>query len=606
MKNKRNYQIILVMTILLFLLLLVTNNIFVENSPASAADTNPLLNPTIENLHIDGPAINVAGHPVALWQQDELYYAFLPAACKDNSHLLSGLPEEIDDSSVVWMYSDKIPAVFIDTESGTSESINGNKDVKESGMITVLEPNGKISMFQPLEYIKSRGNSTYLEFDKKPYKIKLTDAAPLLGMEQGKDWILLANACDSSLIRNALSRDLANHLGLAQADPGVFIDLYLNGEYAGNYYVTEKVEVKKNRLPITNLEKATEKANNTEDLSTYEAAWTDKTKSRDIPYDPKDITGGYLIERDLESRFLKEAEDNGSYFITNAGECFILQSPDYASIKQVAYINSYVQSVENAILASDGIDPVTGNSYADLIDVDSFVRKYLLEEITANYDGGIASSFFYKDSDRIDGKLYAGPVWDYDISLGNTPAFLGYLSDKPDKLTKLSTHPNSSAWFPALYEKSDFYELIKNCYKDEISSYLTQLAGQVLPKLADKTAASAAMDRIRWQQQYLENGSDESLDASIAFLSDYISDRRTFLDRVWIEEEPIHRITLYIEDAVYETFSVFEGETLPEFPVPEIDYTDSADFQGWTMEDGSLPDFSVPVYEDMVFHAFLE
>ena len=555
------------------------------------------------DLPINEPTINVAGHPVTLWPQGEFYYAFLPAACQDNTNLISDLPEEIDASSIIWMYSEHIPAVFIDTESGTSESINSDKEYRESGIITVLEPDGEVSLCQPLEYIKGRGNSSYLEYDKKPYQIKLMKGVPLLGMEKGKTWVLTANASDPSLLRNELARNLANHLGLAQSEPGVFIDLYLNGEYVGNYYVTEKVEVKENRLSITNLETATEYVNSNQDLSSYEASWTDKTKARSIPNDPADITGGYLIERDFQSRFLTEVEDNGSYFITEADECFILQSPAYASERQVAYINDYVQSVENAILASDGIDPDTGNSYTELINVDSFVRKYLLEEVSANYDGGVASSFFYKDSDRIDGKLYAGPIWDYDVSFGNTPAYLGYHSDKPDKLTKLSTHPDSSVWFGALYEQPDFYEHITDCYEAEISSYLTELAEQILPDLANTTAASAAMDRIRWQDQYLENGNEESWEDSIAFLSDYITGRKAFLDRVWIEESPVFRITLYIENTVYDTFSVFEGETLPEFPIPEISY---AGFQGWKAKDGSLPDFAAPVYQDMVFYAHLE
>lgn len=591
------------MFILLFLLLLGDNYIHTNSGSESTTEVSTFSNLSADYLHIERPTVNVAGHSVTLWPQGEFYYAFLPSACKDNVDPVSDFPEGINASSIIWMYSEHIPAVFIDTESGVSESINSDKNYRESGMITVLEPDGKVSLHQSLEYIKGRGNTSYLEFDKKPYQIKLMKAAPLLGMEKGKTWVLTANASDPSLLRNELARNLANHLGLAQSDSGVFIDLYLNGEYVGNYYVTEKIQVKENRLPITDLESATENVNLNQDLSSYEASWTDKTKARSIPNDPADITGGYLIERDFHSRFIKEVEDNGSYFITEADECFVLQSPAYASEKQVAYINDYVQSVENAILAQDGVDPVSGRPYEELIDVDSFVRKYLLEEITANYDGGVASSFFYKDSDRIDGKLYAGPIWDYDVSFGNTPAYLGYLSDKPDKLTKLSTHPDASAWFRALYEKPDFYQRITDCYEAEISSYLTELAEQVLPELANTTAASAAMDRIRWQNQYLENGSDGSLEDSIAFLSDYITGRKAFLDRIWIKEDPVFRITLYIEDAVYDTFSVFEGESLPEFPTPEISY---ADFQGWEAEDGSLPDFAAPVYEDMVFYAQLE
>ena len=586
MKNKRDTLIILMIILILLIPVMLINYTYAAN-----------------NLQADEPTVTVAGHTITLWQEDGLYYAFLPAACQNNADLISDLPEGIGASSIIWMFSEHIPAIFIDTESGTAESINSDKNCKEPGTITVLEPDGRVSMRQPLEYIKGRGNTSYREFSKKPYQIKFMTAVPLLGMEEGKTWILTANASDSSLLRNALARNLADHLGLAQSDPGVFIDLYLNGEYMGNYYITEKVEVKKNRLSITDLEKATENVNSNKDLSSYDASWTDKTKARAIPKDPVDITGGYLIERDTYSRFLTEVEELGSYFITYANECFILQSPSYASEKQVAYINDYVQSVENAILSPDSIDPVTESFYTDLIDIDSFVRKYLLEEVTFNYDGGVASSFFYKDSDKKDGKLYAGPIWDYDVSFGNTPAYLGYISDKPDKLKKLSTHSDSSVWFGALYEKPDFYEHITECYETEISPYLTLLAEQVLPELANTTAASATMDRIRWQNEYLKNGSDETLEDSIAFLSDYIIGRKTFLDRVWIEKEPVYRITLCIEGTVYDTFSVFEGENLPEFPTPEISY---AAFQGWMTENGSLPDYTAPVHEDMVFHAQLE
>ena len=604
MKYKRNCLIILVMIVALFLLLLGNNYILIDSRSGSAVEVSSFSELAADYLHINGPTVNAAGHPVTLWQQDGIYYAFLPAACKNNADLISNIPVGINPSSIVWMYSEHIPAVFIDTVSGNSEFINSDKDHRELATITVLEPHGEISLYQPLEYIKGRGNTSYLEFDKKPYQIKFTDTVPLLGMEEGKTWIFSANASDPSLLRNALARNLADHLGLAQSNPGVFVDLYLNGEYVGNYYVTEKVEVKENRLPLTDLETATENANVHKDLSSYEALWTEKTKARDIPYDPKDITGGYLIERDFGNRFLTEVQENGSYFITDAEECFILQFPSYASAKQVAYINDYVQSTENAILSPDGVDSVTGSSYDELIDVDSFVRKYLLEEITANYDGGVASSFFYKDSDRIDGKLYAGPIWDYDVSFGNTPAYLGSLSDKPNKLSKLAAHEYASPWFCALYEKPDFYESVTNCYETEISSYLTQLAEQVLPEFTDTIAASAEMDRVRWQDQYLENnGGKESLGESIAFLSDYITDRKAFLDRVWIEKIPVCQVTLYIDDVIYDTFSVFEGETLPEFPSPELSY---ADFQEWVAKDGSAPDYTASVYKDMAFYALLE
>lgn len=573
-----------------------TDNAAGSQSSDTGADNHILANE--DSLHF-----NVAGQEISLWPKNGQYYAFLPSACRE-AGLEPELSENIDPDSVVWLYSEHIPAVFIETESGTSDQINSDKNIKEAGTIKVLEPDGSFSLEHSLEYIKGRGNTSYTEFDKKPYQIKLTQDAPFLDMEPGKKWVFVSNSADSSLIRNALSRSLAGHLNLPQSEEGTFVDLYVNKEYVGNYYVVEKIEIQENRLLLSDLQKATEHENETEDLSTYETAWTDTTKAKQIPNDPEDITGGYLIERDFDNRFLKEVEINESYFITEAKECFIVRDPEYTSEAQIAYIDSYVQSVENAILSAEGIDGTTGKSYQDLIDVDSFVRKYLLEEVTANYDGGVASSYFYKDSDTIDGRLYAGPVWDYDVSWGNSPAYLGQISTSPERLSRLASHSDSSVWFQSLYHKPEVYEKIVSCYAQEISPYLTLLADEILPMLDEITAASAAMDQVRWEEQYARNGYSGDRSEQITFIADYIKARKDFLDRAWIAQIPVHTVTLLIEGAVYDTLYVLDNDTLPEFPQVPAEH---ANVVAWTSaEDGSLPDHTMPVTKDMTFQAVLQ
>ena len=573
-----------------------TDNAAGSQSSDTGADNHILANE--DSLHF-----NVAGQEITLWSKNGQYYAFLPSACRE-AGLEPELSENIDPDSVVWLYSEHIPAVFIETESGTSDQINSDKNIKEPGTIKVLEPDGSFSLEHSLEYIKGRGNTSYTEFDKKPYQIKLTQDAPFLDMEPGKKWVFVSNSADSSLIRNALSRSLAGHLNLPQSEEGTFVDLYVNKEYVGNYYVVEKIEIQENRLLLSDLQKATEHENETEDLSTYETAWTDTTKAKQIPNDPEDITGGYLIERDFDNRFLKEVEINESYFITEAKECFIVRDPEYTSEAQIAYIDSYVQSVENAILSADGIDGTTGKSYRDLIDVDSFVCKYLLEEVTANYDGGVASSYFYKDSDTIDGRLYAGPVWDYDVSWGNSPAYLGQISTSPERLSRLASHSDSSVWFQNLYHKPEVYEKIVSCYAQEISPYLTLLADEILPMLDEITAASAAMDQVRWEDQYAKNGYSGDRSEQITFIADYIKARKDFLDRAWIAQIPVHTVTLLIEGAVYDTLYVLDNDTLPEFPQVPAEH---ANVVAWTSaEDGSLPDHTMPVTKDMTFQAVLQ
>ena len=573
-----------------------TDNAAGSQSSDTGADNHILANE--DSLHF-----NVAGLEISLWPKNGQYYAFLPSACRE-AGLEPELSENIDPDSVIWLYSEHIPAVFIETESGISDQINSDKNIKEPGTIKVLEPDGSFSLEHSLEYIKGRGNTSYTEFDKKPYQIKLTQDAPFLDMEPGKKWVFVSNSADSSLIRNALSRSLAGHLNLPQSEEGTFVDLYVNKEYVGNYYVVEKIEIQENRLLLSDLQKATEHENETEDLSTYETAWTDTTKAKQIPNDPEDITGGYLIERDFDNRFLKEVEINESYFITEAKECFIVRDPEYTSEAQIAYIDSYVQSVENAILSAEGIDGTTGKSYQDLIDVDSFVRKYLLEEVTANYDGGVASSYFYKDSDTIDGRLYAGPVWDYDVSWGNSPAYLGQISTSPERLSRLASHSDSSVWFQSLYHKPEVYEKIVSCYAQEISPYLTLLADEILPMLDEITAASAAMDQVRWEDQYARNGYSGDRSEQITFIADYIKARKDFLDQAWIAQIPVHTVTLLIEGAVYDTLYVLDNDTLPEFPQVPAEH---ANVVAWTSaEDGSLPDHTMPVTKDMTFQAVLQ
>lgn len=121
--------------------------------------------------------------------------------------------------------------------------------------------------------------------------------------------------------------------------------------------------------------------------------------------------------------------------------------------------------------------------------------------------------------------------------------------------------------------------------------------------LEGATAASAKMDQVRWEEQYVENGYSGDRITQIDFLKNYIAQRKDFLDQVWIEQTPVHQITLLIEGTVYDTLYVLDGDTLPEFP--QI-LEEHAQVTGWTsIKDGSTPDQSTPVITDMTFQAIL-
>lgn len=176
----------------------------------------------------------------------------------------------------------------------------------------LIKDSGSLDYKGSLKHIKGRGNASW-EYDKRPYNIKLDESADLLGMGKAKGWCLLANYLDTSLMRNKIIYDLAEETGIPFTMDARSLDLYINGEYKGTYLLTEKVEVDKNRLNITDLEKATEKANNDADLEKdFTARGTNEYKTgtrkwQNIPNDPEDITGGYLIELELTNRYAQEA-----------------------------------------------------------------------------------------------------------------------------------------------------------------------------------------------------------------------------------------------------------------------------------------------------------
>ena len=96
----------------------------------------------------------------------------------------------------------------------------------------------------------------------------------------------------------------------------------------------------------------------------------------DIPNDPEDITGGYLMKIDLVRRYTKY--DDETSYSTKKKIAFYFKEPDTLSQTQYTYITGLLQSFEDAIFADDGIDPTTGKHYTEIADFDSLVMKYML------------------------------------------------------------------------------------------------------------------------------------------------------------------------------------------------------------------------------------
>lgn len=434
------------------------------------------------------------------------------------------------------MKSENLPALFMETDSGSIDAVYSDKEIEEKGKMRLFSKEGEKLFAGGLKSIKTRGNYSFDHYEKKPFSITTKENISLLGLGEGQKYALISNASDPTLLRNDIARRMDTVLNTEYDNVGRYLDLYINGDYFGNYYLCETIEIGYDRINVTNLEEQMDRIYRMSNYESFKLYETGTKRARFLDENPADITGGYLVEREFEDRYKVEYKENPSSFITANKEHFVVKSPMYCSVEQIGYLESYFNEAETAILAEDGIHPVTKRSYEEYIDVDSFVKKYLVEEVTKNYDGGVSSVYFYKDSDSIDGRIKAAPVWDCDMSLGNYLDWMEYFSEDPTGISRLASHTHASPWYASLYEKEEYYQKVCRYYREALSPYMRQLADSLIDEQAALLSASAKMDEIRWAADFNNNPYYVSRDKSYEDLKEFVSVRRTYLDSIWTNE----------------------------------------------------------------------
>lgn len=352
----------------------------------------------------------------------------LGIAEQDGSILPSGSDATIRiagvESSLTIMKSANIRSAFVTTEHDRSyiES-SSNHSVTDTGRLVVFAPDSDEAYFdQEIAGIRGRGNTTWANSDKKPYQIKLNKKADILqDGQKTKTWLLIANAADPTLLRNTISFDLANYLGVDGTPSCEPCDLYYNGEYRGSYLITEKVKVEKNGVNIDDLDDANAAVNEGSDSLANPYAhmkWAVNDRGEKFSYveglnNPGNITGGYLVELD------DKASGELSTFYAG-GHYFTLHTPEIATYDEVKYISELFADALAAAHAG-GEDPTTGKTVDELFDVQSLVATGLAEAFLLDGDYMFSSSYFYVRADS--GIVSLGPIWDCDRS---------FYSDKAD------------------------------------------------------------------------------------------------------------------------------------------------------------------------------
>ena len=503
--------------------------------------------------------------------------------------------ETVFSMPLVFLYSADLPVLSLTTKSGEMTAIEEEKGYEESGTVQLLDLNGGELYEGTAESIQGRGNSTW-GLAKKPFQFKLSKKADLLGFGEAKTWNLIANGYDETRLRNRIAMELAREIGMSYVPESQMIDLYINHVYYGNYYLSEKVEVDRERVAIRDMEETLSAAYGVSELGKLKSIENPEgtRKWTGAVCEEEDLSGGYLLERELPARYAGEL----SGFVTSQGDYYVLQSPRYASKEQVDYIADLMQEFQDAVSTEDGIHPQTGKHYSDYIDMESFVRKYLVEEISKNYDGGVTSSFFYKPQDTVSDKIFAGPVWDFDVAFGNCN--LDEIASNPVGITRLSDHVYGTEVFARLYEKEDFYSDMVMLYEQKALPYLQTLLAGGIDRMVAESRQSAELDSIRWEN--LENRYQyyKDYDNDVRYLKYFIQERVSFLNSVWLNEESYHNVTFVVDGEAWQIFCVKDGLTSGDEPIPA---RYSSLFMGWVTEAGVPYDRYKPVYEDMTFYA---
>lgn len=440
-----------------------------------------------------------------------------------------------------------------DIENRGMRWVDANRNNHGTGSVIVIDQNGNTIYDGQTEDIHIRGSSAIIA-PKKSYQIKLSKKTALVGTEKGKKWVLLAMYYDPLRINDKIMKDIANISDDKYSAKEAFVNLYYDGAYRGVYNLSEKNEIKSNRIDITNMEEYYESQypeyGDTANLATSKNKYNN-TIQYDESLEGPEVLGGYLIEM---NSYIMDSP-NGFFFTANDLERAVtISSPELGSKEVVTYISEFFQDFSNAIYSSEekaGWNPDTGLFYYDYCNLDSLVNSYLLQTISSNGDGFWKSQFFYKDANEM---MRSGPIWDMD----NT---FGMLADRQaDPYEDILT---TQAISGGLINIPSFRSKLKERYFSHYQSIMASLLGEddkvsSFMDLYESVKPDLLMDAVLWPVKYkthdglMQWAENESLDVIAEYRVDWIRKHKEYLDLYFGSmDEPEETSHIY-EKAVYE------------------------------------------------------
>lgn len=383
-----------------------------------------------------------------------------------------------------------VPVICIDTigHSGVG-SLKLDGDYVQTTISITDESGGQI-LFDEYAGVKIRGNSTSYA-PKKPFNIILSESADILDMGSSGKWTLLANAYDKTMLRNKLVFDLSADIGLEYSPKSRFVDLYFDGKYMGCYQLTQAIETGRSRVNI------------------------------------------HAAENEFIFEFQPFALYSCSVFLYTPvyGMCLGLDGIEYITNEQMAYLVDFFNNAETALAGGNR------EEIERYFDIPSFVNAYIMHEYFKNIDVACSSTRFYIK----DGRIYAGPMWDFDLSCGNYS--IKYYSMYTDGDYTVDSPERWFArylWWGALFENKWFEQEFAEQYL-ELQPWIVNLyedntlgknrIDSLYASAKDCIEANYAEAKWRIDECYteLERYPESSYEGNLEFLRNWLQQRNQWI-----------------------------------------------------------------------------
>ena len=400
--------------------------------------------------------------------------------------------------------------ITADEEIPDEPKVDGDIEIIWNGEGNLNRPTDPANEYSGRIGIEIRGQSSR-SFPKKGYGFETRDAdgsdidTSFLGFPPEEDWVLHGPFSDKSLLRNVVAMHMARLMG-DYASRTRAVELYLNDDYRGIYILMERIKRDDNRVDVARLRE--------EDIAGEE------------------LTGGYIFKID------KGRPDWLSQYsaVNEPDEAIAFQHvyprADAIQPEQAEYIQAYVDSFENALVAPDLT--YRGKYFTEYMDVTSFVHQFLINEITQNVDAYRISTYYHKKKITNGGLLHAGPAWDFNLALGNANYCDG---DSPEGYMYYRyCDEGNPFWWGKLLENEDFTTPLACRWEElragplrtsELLSFINEQVDLLAPAVDRNFERWPVLGEFIWPNPSFPDTYEEE----IANLKAFVVARMTWLDR---------------------------------------------------------------------------